>query len=143
MEQPGSLDMRHVADLLKSRPFLSLVPDQSIISSQNPSDGSHYQAAKGDGYLFIYNPYGKRFAIYMNKLSGNRLNCYWYSPRDGNVQVIGTFNGGSYTKTFDPPGKEERGNDWILVIDDESKNYPHPGEKYPFIPLTSEPGVKD
>ena len=129
MEQPGSLDMRHVSDLLKSRPFLSLMPDQSIISSENPSDGSHYQAARGDGYLFVYNPYGKILSIYMNKISGNSLNCYWYSPREGKIQVIGTFNGGSDTMTFDPPGNEGRGNDWILVIDDASKNYPLPGER--------------
>jgi hypothetical protein len=128
MDRPGSLDMKHLSDLLKSRPFLSLVPDQTIISSPNPEDGGHYQAAKGDGYLFVYNPYGKTFSIDMNKLSGRRLKCYWYNPRDGIIQSAGTFKSGAYSKIFNPPGSEARGNDWILVIDDASKKYPQPGK---------------
>lgn len=127
MNQPGSLDMKHIAALIKSRPMLDLIPDQSIISSANPSDGQHYQAARGDGYALIYNPYGKTFAINLDKISGSRLIGYWYSPRDGSVKRIGTFKQDSHPKTFDPPGFEERGNDWVLVIDDASKKYPEPG----------------
>ena len=124
MDRPGSLDMKHITYLIKSRPLLSLVPDQSIISSANPDDGSHYQAARGDGYLYIYNPYGKAFEINMNKISGKRLRCYWFSPRDGSISSLGTYKSGTYSKKFDPPGSEARGNDCILIVDDASKKYP-------------------
>jgi hypothetical protein len=57
-----------------------------------------------------------------------RLKCHWYSPSDGSAIYIGTFRPGSFTKSFDPPGAEARGNDWVLVIDDSSKRYPVPGK---------------
>jgi hypothetical protein len=128
MDRPGSLDMKHIHDLIKSRPFLSLVPDQDAIKSDNPDDGSHCRAAKGDGYLFIYNPYGRSLDVRMDILPARRLKCHWYSPSDGSAIYIGTFRPGSFTKSFDPPGAEARGNDWVLVIDDSSKRYPVPGK---------------
>jgi hypothetical protein len=104
MDRPGSLDMRHVHDLIRSRPFLSLVPDQEIISSTNPEDGSHCRAAKGDGYLLIYNPYGITLDVNMSILPAKRLKCYWYSPSDGSAIYIGIFRSGPFIKSFDPPG---------------------------------------
>jgi hypothetical protein len=127
MDRPGSQDMRHLADLVKSRPFGTMVPDQSIIASAVPEDGSHYQAARGDGFAFIYNPYGKTLSVYLNKTGGSRLRCCWFSPRDGSVKYIGRFRSTDIPVSFDPPGSEQRGNDWILVIDDESKKYADPG----------------
>lgn len=108
-----------------------MVPEQSVISSTNPADGSHFQAARGDGFILIYNPYGKTFDINLDKISGKRLNCYWYNPREGTSLYIGKFNPGKTPVTFNAPGEDARGNDWVLVIDDASKKYPIPGTALP------------
>jgi hypothetical protein len=127
IDRPGSLDMKHLSDLMNSRPFISLVPDQSLITSANQPDGSHFQAALGDGYAFIYNPFGRTFSADLKKLSGTHIRCYWFSPRDGSVIFIGEYRKKAGKMSFDPPGSEGRGNDWILVMDDSSRNYPEPG----------------
>lgn len=132
MNQPGSLDMKHITSLVKSRPLLTMIPDQSLISSFNPDDGSHFQAARGDGFAFIYNPYGKTFNINIGKLPGKKFICYWYNPREGTKQYIGKYKTGKNPVTFDPPGDDARGNDWVLVIDDEAKKYPVPGTDIPY-----------
>jgi hypothetical protein len=53
------------------------------------------------------------------------LKAWWFNPRDGGAIPLGEFaNSGSREFT---PVSIGRGSDWVLVIDDASKNYPSPG----------------
>lgn len=126
----GAWDMLFVRKLMESRPFLSRIPDQSIIEARFGSGESHIQATRDkDGrYALIYIPTGKNVVVNMNKISGSIAKAYWYNPRNGTSTLFGEFpTSGSYE--FYPPSNG-RGNDWILVLDDASMNFPEPGDKF-------------
>ena len=73
----------------------------------------------------IYCPVGRAFEVRMGKITGGKVRCWWYDPRTGEAQEIGTFpNTG--TRKFRSPDKGD-GLDWILVLDDAAKKYPPPG----------------
>src|SRR3546814_14398467 len=59
-------------------------------------------------------------------VSGPKIRAAWYSPRDGAVTPIGTFDNRG-ARRFDPPGETAPGNDWALVLDDAAAAFPPPG----------------
>jgi hypothetical protein len=126
LDLPGAWDMMHVRNLLESRPFLTRVPDQSLISGEAGNGGEHIQATRGDDYAFIYLPFGQKVAVVLGKISGQKVKTWWFDPRTGEAKIIGTYPN-SGTREFDPPGEPARGNDWVLVLDDADKRFPEPG----------------
>jgi hypothetical protein len=133
IHQPGASEMQYGRRLIESRPFLTRVPDDSIIvadkvTSSMPGAGTRRYAATRDEtgtYAMIYAPVGRPFQVQMQKLSGSRIKATWFNPRDGSVQSIGEFSNVG-DRTFTPPNPGEL-LDWVLVLDDASKNYPPPG----------------
>lgn len=128
---PGALQMKHVRNLMESRPMLVRKPDQSILLSKVEADGrnTRLQATRADdgSYAFIYSTNGRSFKISMDKISGARVNAWWYNPRNGKSSYIGDFSNIG-EKLFDPPGEPGENNDWILVIDNADKNFGAPGK---------------
>ena len=61
----------------------------------------------------------------LEKLSGKQLKAYWYDPRRGTAEEIGTFER-TEKKEFTPPSSG-KGKDWVLVVEDVGKQYPKPG----------------
>lgn len=101
-----------------------LVPDQSAIYGTNRRDSTHIRAAvASDGsFLVAFVAIGQPVNIVMNKIAGQKIKAWWYSPRDGKATEIGEFDNQGI-ETFVPPSSGID-NDWILVLDDLSKNYP-------------------
>ncbi|MBA7592170.1 hypothetical protein ES708_34348 [subsurface metagenome] len=61
----------------------------------------------------------------MGEITGDTVKAFWYNPRNGVTELIGEFpNSGA--REFNPPGEPKRENDWVLILDDSSKNYPAP-----------------
>ena len=129
LELPGAWDMMHVRDLIESRPFLTRVPDQSLIAGDAGDVPEHIQATKGEDYAFIYLPYGQNVQVTLGKISGQKVRAWWFDPRTGRAESAGTFENHG-TKEFDPPGRPKRGNDWVLVLDDATKDFSPPGSAY-------------
>ncbi|USK68318.1 glycoside hydrolase family 140 protein [Peribacillus asahii] len=127
LNRPGAAQMIHIRKLIESRPFLTRIPDQSLIISGQRSDGGHIVSTRAsDGsYAFVYSPYGGTFSINLNKLSGSTVKAYWYNPKNGVATEIGKLDK-SGNRSFTAPNAG-RGNDWVLVLDDTSKNYNTPG----------------
>jgi hypothetical protein len=74
----------------------------------------------------VYAPVGRPFSVRMDVITGPRVKVWWFDPRDGTATAIGTYpNRG--TRRFDPPNRGEQ-LDWVLVLDDASKNFPPPGQ---------------
>ena len=137
MEAPGSYQMRYLKNLMLSRPFLSRIPDQSIIEPKPLNVMDHLQATR-DGtlgkydatYLMVYFPYlTHKYKIKTDAISASKLRVWWFDPRTGE-----SFNKGEIenTGTFELPWGSEiktnnNGPDWVLVIDDASQEYPAPG----------------
>jgi hypothetical protein len=125
LEAPGAEQMRHLRALIEARPMLERVPDQSLIRD----NGVRYErvlASRGRAYAFAYTYAGRPFTMRLGAISGKTVNAWWYSPRDGRSERIGSFaNKG--IKRFDPPGQSAPGNDWVLVLDDAAAAFPAPG----------------
>jgi len=128
LSQPGSIEMGYLRRLFESRPFTKLVPDQGIIN--DPGEGAdHIKAARAEdgSFAFVYAPTGKKMAVALSKIKGQRVKGYWYNPRNGVSTVIGLFSGSGVVE-FMPPTKG-RGNDWVLVLDDTAFKFASPGKK--------------
>ncbi|MDQ3535617.1 MAG: hypothetical protein M3421_08335 [Bacteroidota bacterium] len=117
---------------MESRPFGKLVPDQFLIMENTGSDIHHIIAAVSEdkSFAFVYLPTGSKVNIKMSKIGKSKVKAWWFDPRTGNASFIGEYvNMG--IREFVGPGEIGRGNDWILVLDDASKNFTPPGHKQP------------
>ena len=121
MELPGAMQMQYVRKLMESHPLLDRVPDQSLIVENDLPAAERIQATRGNDYLFVYTTAGKPFTVNPGKISGSKLNVYWYNPRNGETTKPALVNNKGQQK-FSPP-TSGYGNDWILVMDDISKKY--------------------
>jgi hypothetical protein len=125
LDLPGAGDLIHARRLIESRPFLSRVPDQSIIVPGYYPETDYVTATKGEGYAFIYFPTGWTADVRMEKLEAETIIASWYDPRTGETKPAGSYPGKG-TKSFTPPSTG-RGNDWILILDDAAKGFKAPG----------------
>jgi hypothetical protein len=135
IKQPGAAQMQHGKKLMLSRPFLTRVPDDSVIVTDRvatsvPGAGRYHFAATRDSagsYAMVYAPIGRAFKVRMDRIAGAKVKAWWFNPRDGQVTAIGEFaNTGE--REFTPPDKGEM-LDWVLVLDDASKGFPPPGRE--------------
>jgi hypothetical protein len=126
---PGANQMRHARALMESRPFLTRIPDQSVIVGDAGTGADHLQATRAaDGsYTMVYSPSGRPCKVRMDKLGGAKVKASWFNPRDGKATVIGEFaNTGE--REFVPPTNGEN-NDWVLVLDNAAQKFPPPGKQ--------------
>ena len=129
MELPGANQMIHVRKLIESYPALDRVPDQSLIKENSYTAGERIQATRGTDYLFVYTAVGKPFTVELEKIKGDKLQSYWYNPRDGKTTVAEIIDNKGARK-YTPPSSGY-GQDWVLVLDDASKkSYSLPGRKW-------------
>ncbi|UCG57082.1 MAG: glycoside hydrolase family 140 protein [Phycisphaerales bacterium] len=123
----GAGDMQHVKNLMLSRPYLTRIPDQSIVVSDVGDGDDHVQATRDSAgvYALVYSPLGQPVTVNLQELSGLEVTAWWYDPRHGTAAEIGTF-AKEGNREFKPPiaGK---GNDWVLVLDDASQRFGPPG----------------
>lgn len=135
MDQPGAAQMQHGRALIESRPFLTRIPDNSILVTDRvptsvPGAGRYHFAATRDTdgtYVMVYAPVGRNFSVRMDAVKGATVKAWWFNPRDGKATAIGTFDNKG-ERQFTPPDKGEM-IDWVLVLDDAAKNYPAPGSR--------------
>jgi hypothetical protein len=125
---PGAFQMTHLRNLMESRPFLSRVPDQSLLAQEADTGIHHQQASRGEDYAFIYLPTGKPVQVQLGKIAGQNVQAWWFNPRNGEAKSIGRFKNQG-TRSFDPPGEAIKGNDWVLVMDNAEKKFGKPGAR--------------
>jgi hypothetical protein len=145
LRRPAGAQLQHLRTLIESRPMLIRVPDQWLIVNDPLSTVDRIQACRGsDGsYIFVYTSSGKPVRVRLrdkihDKITGTVVRAYWYDPRKGTSTLIGDFPRTEpgdrpadvrrldITREFTPPSSGA-GNDWVLVLDDASKNFPPPG----------------
>lgn len=125
LDLPGACSLVNARRLIESRPFLSRIPDQSLIVPAYYPETDYIVATRGEGYAFIYFPTGWTADIMLDRVGAKKINAYWFDPRTGKSSFIDSFEGKGIRK-FSPPSGG-RGNDWILVLDDASKGFKAPG----------------
>jgi hypothetical protein len=135
IDEPGASQMQHGRALIESRPFLSRVPDDSIIVTDRvptsvPGAGRYRFVATRDAdgkYAMVYAPIGRAFRVRMDVIRAPRAKAWWWNPRDGSAKEIGTFDV-SGEREFSPPELGEM-LDWVLVLDDASAGFLAPGAR--------------
>ena len=135
LDQPGAAQMQHGRALIESRPFLTRIPDDSIIVTDRvptsvPGAGRYHFAATRDtdgSYAMVYAPIGRNFKVRMDVIKGAKVQAWWFNPRNGKSTAIGTFDNQG-EREFSPPDNGEM-IDWVLVLDDAAKNFPAPGRR--------------
>jgi hypothetical protein len=130
MDLPGSVSMMHWGNLLRSRAWYELVPDQKhevvtdglgeffgldLLTAGRTPDGST---------VIAYMPTSRTISVDLSKVSGTQAKTSWFDPRNGKITDAGVFPT-SGAHSFTPPGD----GDWVLVLDDASKHLPPPGAK--------------
>jgi hypothetical protein len=125
LQLPGAGQVKHARNLLCSRPFLSRIPDQSLIVSDAGAGSYHIRATRDSAgsYALVYLPAGQPVELNLSALAGQQLRGFWYDPRTGVAQAIGPIDKHDRA-SFVPPGG---GPDWVLAIEDESCKFPPPG----------------
>lgn len=126
LDAPGSFQMQHLRNLVLSRPYFERVNDQSVVSGDEGDKYERIMISRGNDYLMAYTFTGREFSIQMGKISGKKVNAWWYDTRTGDAHAIGSFNNSGIV-SFDPPGTKYNGNDWVLVLDNASKKFAKPG----------------
>lgn len=127
LHRGGAAQMQHLRALIESRPFLSRVPDQSLVV--NALEQSDYIACtRGEDFAFIYSAQGRPFTVNLGKIAGARVTAWWFNPRSGSALRIGDFEN-SGTREIACPSLGGFGTDVVLVLDDSSKNFPAPGAR--------------
>ena len=127
LDSPGAWQMQYVRQLMLSRPQQGRIPNQSLLASNYNGERS-LVATSGQGYIFVYTPYGDPIEIKEDKIPWKHSRSYWYDPRTGASSPCEGIQKGDCIK-FQPPGDPYRGNDWVLVIDEgerEAKRYSDP-----------------
>jgi hypothetical protein len=122
LDSAGAHQMTHVRNLMGSRPQAGRAPVQDLLVGEGSGEG-RLRATQGNGYAFAYASLGGLIGVDLGRLPWNEHTCWWNNPRTGEATRADQLS-----STFTPPGVPERGNDWVLVVDDRSKHYPPPGQ---------------
>lgn len=115
LNDPGATQMQYIKKLMLSKPYFERVPDQSIIANQKEKH-QYLVATRGKDYAFIYTWTGRDLEVNMGKIEGEKVKASWFKPADGTQTAIGEFDN-TGTKSFNPPGDEKEGNDWVLILE--------------------------
>lgn len=115
LQSPGANQMRHLKTLMLSVSFEGRRPDAGMVID-NGSGYDRIPVLRGPDYAIAYTYTGRAFTLHLGEICGEQVRASWYSPRDGQNIVIGTFANTGEAR-FDPPGVVAPGNDWALVLE--------------------------
>jgi hypothetical protein len=134
--RPGAGEMVHLKNLMLSRPYLSRIPDQTMLPDVSPTpladNSEHFdplraaypcatRCAEGT-YAMVYFPQAEQsLRVDLSSLSG-RIKAWWYDPRNGKAYTAGEYPNEiiNFTSPFAGP-------DWVLVLDSVAQSLPLPG----------------
>lgn len=128
MDRPAAFQVGHLRKLIESRPMLNRIPDNTLILKGQGDHAEHMEAfrAADNSYAMIYLPVGKAVTVTTSNFN-KQIAAWWFNPKDASIKKIGIIeNTGSMEFVSPTIGA---GNDWVLVIDDATKDYPVPVKK--------------
>ncbi|MDX2197008.1 MAG: glycoside hydrolase family 140 protein [Cytophagales bacterium] len=111
----GAQQMKYLRLLIEEINILEMVPNQKLIAYNIHDPTGHIQAASGTDFALYYIPTGKELNAQMGIIKGEKIFATWYDPKTGQKTQIGEYVNKGIVK-FTPPGKPQRGNDWVLIL---------------------------
>jgi hypothetical protein len=131
LDFPAGQQMRHLRALVESRPYLTRVPDQSVLDTDVPGlDLKTLRATRDEpgSFIMIYTAEGEPFRVDTTVLPGPELTAWWFDPRTGTAIDAGSVQRAESVEFFPPEtGDADDGRDWVLVIDDVARGFAPPG----------------
>jgi Protein of unknown function (DUF4038)/Putative collagen-binding domain of a collagenase len=123
----GVRQMRYVKALMLSRPYLSRIPDQTLILGDPGAGTAHISATrdKSGSYAMVYLPSPRTVTLDLTKLSAHRPIAWWFNPRTGAATRLKRIQSTGSASFTSPKGDKE--DDWVLVLDDENRHFAAPG----------------
>jgi hypothetical protein len=126
----GSVGQAREGALFRSREFWKLLPDTTntyLTAGFGSGTAISVLSRTSDGQTMIaYIPNGDQATVSINMAgivsSTNTARGWWFNPQTGATTNLGTFSNNGSQK-FVPPD----GNDWVLVLDDNSAELAAPG----------------
>jgi hypothetical protein len=133
LDLPGACQMAHLKALMLSRPFLSRIPDQTLLV-EGQADGIGRIQVTRDGspgrndatYLMAYFPEHRQVTLRTEVITGSELRTWWFNPRTGAAMTPEVLPN-QKQMLFTPP-THAPGEDWVLVLDDTTNDYQAPGK---------------
>lgn len=128
MDRPGATQVGYLRKLIESRPMLNRIPDNTILLKGQGDKAEHIEAFRSpdNSYAMIYLPVGKAITIATSNFPG-KIAAWWFNPKDASSKKIGIIENKGVMEFVSPTIGV--GNDWVLVIDDATKDYPAPAKK--------------
>jgi hypothetical protein len=120
-----------ITKLLYSHPYLERIPDQALVLAGQGADVFTRIEATRDGtpanrnatYLMAYLSAPTKVTLDTSVIAAQTLNAYWFDPATGATEVIHERFPNPQSLTLEP---RIQGHDWVVVIEDASRNYPLP-----------------
>ncbi|MFD2202125.1 glycoside hydrolase family 140 protein [Shivajiella indica] len=118
LELPMANQMKHLKQLMLSKPYFSRIPDFEMVVS-NQVDDENFVIATRDiegSFAMIYFPTGKTVEVDFSALNNAEFKANWYDPRTG---VIFPYLGLvlSKGKNIIQAPSSGKGQDWVLIVD--------------------------
>jgi Protein of unknown function (DUF4038)/Putative collagen-binding domain of a collagenase len=117
IDRPGAYQVGYLRTLIESHSPLTRIPDQSIIAGGQGEKGEYMVAFRDEANSFamVYLPVGKKITVNISFIKGNKVMGFWFNPRNGQLQKIGSLKKEA-AMDFTPPtiGLE---NDWVLIVE--------------------------
>jgi hypothetical protein len=131
LDAPGVQSLYLITKLLYSHPYLERIPDQAIVLAGQGTDVFSRVEATRDGtagnrdatYLMAYLSTPAKVTLDTSVIAAQTLKAYWFDPATGSTEVIQERFPNAQSLTLDA---RTQGQDWVVVIEDSSKNYPPP-----------------
>lgn len=120
--------LQYIKTLLYAFPYLSRVPDQSLLLTAQADGVRNKVEVMRDGetgkknatYIMAYVSSAQPLSIKTDVICSEKLNAYWFDPCTGAIELVakGFDNQGTYHSDA-----KTGGSDLVLVIADAAKNY--------------------
>ena len=123
----GARQMGYLSHFLQdlNYDFLKLRPNQSLIIAGNSENyDKHIQAAfaNDSSFALIYSASDAGYTVDITRLSNLCATSVWFNPRNNQYQIHENqgLSQGVIHQFFDPPGEFGPGNDWVLILGNET-----------------------
>jgi hypothetical protein len=130
LELPGANSLKHLRALLESRSWCKLMPDINNLVAMDgcgrfaTNDYTLTALACDGSFALSYLPRKRALTIDLSKVTGPKVVAAWFNPRTGQTMHFWEITEKN-RQIFEPPSD----GDWVLVLDDASRNHPPPGQK--------------
>ena len=112
MFHEGAEQIKYIKKLRLSRDYFSFRPAPELIT-QELLPPAYQCSGKGDGYAYIYTPYGLSIEANLNSLEWKGVKLSWYNPRTGEEVLENIL---PTKKCLLVPPSSGKGQDWIAVL---------------------------